>query len=141
MSAITKVLDRLARANQVRPGQWMAACPICQSKNGRPVAIKATDDGRVLIHGFCGHETGEIVGALGLSITDLFDRPLGTRLEPTTQRVSARDALDLIDEEVLVASLLSLELANKGRLTDEDQSRLATAAARIGRARDLVHGK
>jgi hypothetical protein len=26
-------------------------------------------------------------------------------------------------------------------LTDEDRTRLATAAARIGRARDLVHGK
>lgn len=140
MSAITKVLDLLTRVNQVRPGQWMAACPICESKKGRPIAIKEAQDGRVLIHGFCGHETGEIVAALGLSITDLFDKPLAHRLAPIKQHIPARELLEIIDREALVIGMLALELKNDGDLWDEQWQRLATAAARIGRAREMSHG-
>lgn len=141
MSAVDKVLDKLVRVKRVRNGQWMAACPICNSKNGRPLAIKEATDGRVLIYGFCGHETGEVVSALGLSIADLFDRPLIHNRPPIPNKVSARDALNFIDHEALVIGMLALEFRNKGALTNEDWDRLATAAARIGWARDAVNAR
>jgi hypothetical protein len=140
VSAITQVLDRLQRVKQVRPSQWKAACPICKSKEGRPVYIKEADGGRVLLHGFCGHTTGELVEALGLSIGDLFERPIEHRRGPERHQIPARDLLDMIDREALVIATLALELKAEGDLWDEQWERIATAAARIGWARDAAHG-
>jgi hypothetical protein len=141
MSAIDKILDLFNRVKQINPHQWMAACPICDSKKGRPVAIKETDDGRVLLNGFCGHGAGELVEALGLTLSDLFDKPLGRHFSPVSNRIPARPLLELIDEEALVIGMLALEFKNEGDLWDEQWQRLSTAAARIGRARDMANGQ
>ena len=44
MSAAAKLLDRLDRPRQTRPGAWVAGCPCCQSKRGRPVSVRETED-------------------------------------------------------------------------------------------------
>jgi hypothetical protein len=38
MTAAT-VLDRLHRVKPTKPGQWMAGCPCCASRKGRPLAV------------------------------------------------------------------------------------------------------
>jgi hypothetical protein len=56
--------------------RYMAGCPCCDSRRGRPVSLRVTDNGRVLVHAFCGHETEDVLAALGLTLADLFDKPL-----------------------------------------------------------------
>ena len=122
----------------------MFGCPLCQSRKGRPISLRELDDGRVLIHPFCGHETGEVLEALGLTMSDLFpERLSGTGpaggYAPSHSRIPARDLLELIDHEVTVAALILRDVLD-GRLIAEKQwNRLASAAARIGKARD--HGR
>lgn len=76
MTAAARILDRLQRVKQSRPNSWMSACPCCESRKGRPLAITEAQDGRVLLHAFCGRETGAVLHRIGLEIGDLFDRPI-----------------------------------------------------------------
>jgi hypothetical protein len=140
MSAAAKVLDRLQRVRQSRPDNYMAACPCCQSKSGRPLSVRSMDDGRVLIHAFCGCETEDVLAAIGLGLGDLFDAPLAHHLPPVRGGLSARELLELSAHEANVATLLACD-AQTRPLTAPELERLAQAAARLGKAQDLVHGR
>ena len=90
MSAASKVLDRLERPKQTRPGSWLAACPCCESWRGRPISVREIDD-RVLIYAFCGCATQDVLGAIGLTLGDLYDAPLVQYLPPVRGGFTARD--------------------------------------------------
>lgn len=139
MSAAAKILDRLQRVKQLKPGSFAAACPLCKSQNGRPVSIRETDDGRILIHAFCGCETGDVLAALGLSLADLFDKPLAHHLRPIRGGFSARELLELSAHEATVVAIIASDAQNRP-LTPDEAARLAQAAARLGKAQALIHG-
>lgn len=139
MSAAARVLDRLDRPKQTRPGNWVAGCPCCQSKRGRPISVREIED-RVLIYPFCGCSTYAVLEALGLSLTDLYDAPLGHASKPIHSRISARDLLELISHEVDVAVIVLAESVEAKAIDEGAWQRLAAAARRIGHARDHAHG-
>ena len=136
MNAAAKLLDRLDRAKQTRPGNWIAGCPCCDSKRGRPISIRELDNGRVLLHAFCGCETEAVLGALGLGIGDLFEAPIGHHFAPSHSRIPARDLLAVVDEEVIAASIIASDFLRTNSINEAAVQRLAQAAARIGKARD-----
>jgi hypothetical protein len=88
------------------------------------------------MHAFCGCSTESVLGALGLTLSDLFDRPLGTRLAPSHSRPSARDVLSALDHEVTIVAMIA-EGMKRGTVLPTEVTRLAVAARRIGAARDL----
>lgn len=135
MTAATRLLDRLDRPKQTAPGRWMAGCPCCQSRRGRPISVREADDGRVLLHPFCGCTTEDVLGAIGLGLGALFDRPLDHHFAPTSSRVPARDLLELLEHETFVAALLVEEAAAGHTLSKVARMRLVDAARRIGNAR------
>lgn len=141
MSALTRVLDRLDRPKQVRAGNWITGCPCCHSKHGRPISVRETDDGRVLVHAFCGCGTPDLLAAIGLTLGDLFDKPLDSiNLPPVRGGISAREILELVSHEAMVAALLTSDA--RGRpLTREEQIRLEQAAARLCKAREMAIGR
>lgn len=132
MSA-TAILDRLSRVKQTRPGAWMSACPCCESRKGRPLAVTETSDGRVLIHAFCGCSTADVLDRLGLALADLFDKPIGI-IPPTHARVPAADVLAAVSHEVSVVAFIAADFLECGEISAETWKRLATAVARIGNA-------
>lgn len=138
MSAVAKLLDRLDRPRQTRPGSWAAGCPCCESRRGRPISVRELEDGRALLHAFCGCSTEAVLAALGLQLTDLFDTPLTQRAAPSAQRVSARDLLAVISEEVSIVAVIASDVLDRREISETDWKRLATAAQRIGAARDHV---
>jgi hypothetical protein len=144
MSAAT-LLDRLDRVKQTRPHNHVAACPCCQSGRGRPISLRVLDDGRVLLHPFCGCETGDVLAVLGLSITDLFPEPLPARSSavypPSHSSIPARDLLDLLSEETTVVALIAAALLACRAIDGATWRRLATAASRIHHARDFLNGR
>lgn len=91
-------------------------------------------DDRVLIHAFCGCGTDDVLDALGLTVSDLFERPIANHLEPTQSRIPARDLLALIHEESLVVSIIASDFLRDRRIDEDAWSRLAQAVARIGTA-------
>src|SRR3954464_10801513 len=103
------ILDKLTRVKQVKPGTWMAACPCCESRRGRPLAVTETADGRTLIYAFCGCSTEDVLGRVGLTINDLFPEPLSTT-RPRPVRVPAGDVLAALSEESTVIALVAADM-------------------------------
>lgn len=72
MSVVQKLLDRLDGVEGKGP-QWRAICPAHQSRHRtRSLAIKEGDRGQVLVRCHAGCEVAEILGALGMELSDLF---------------------------------------------------------------------
>jgi hypothetical protein len=140
MSAAAKVLDRLHNVKQLRPDNWAGGCPLCQSRRGRPISVRAVDD-RVLVYPFCGCSTEAVLNALGLQIGDLYNQPLGQAIKPSNSRISGRDVLECISFEADVIVIILAEVLDAKAVSELGWQRLAQAAARIGRARDHVNGK
>jgi hypothetical protein len=135
-----KIIDRLAKVRQTGPGRWLACCP-AHEDNSPSLSIRELDDGRVLLNDFGGCQVGDVLAAMGLQLSDLFERPVGHSLPPTHSRIPARDILEIISEETSVVAMVAADLLAKKAITDDTWQRLATAASRIGAARDHVHGR
>jgi hypothetical protein len=105
------------------------------------LSIRELDDGRVLLHAFCGCSTEAVLSAVGLTLSDLFPERLSdVRYATARARMPARELLEIIDFEVAVAAIILADVL-EARATDEAQwSRLAQAAARIGLAREHARG-
>jgi hypothetical protein len=141
MSAAAKLLDRLERVKQTAPGRWLARCPAHEDKSPS-LSIRETDDGRVLLHDFAGCDTEAVLSALGLTLSDLFEKRLPEHsYRASHSRIPARDLLELISEESSVLAIIAADLLAKKTISEADWSRLSTAAARIGRARDHLHDR
>ena len=143
MSAQT-LLDRLQGVKATAPHRWLAQCPGHQDKSPS-LSIRELDDGRVLIHDFGGCDTQAVLEALGLTLADLFEKPLpGTGraggFPRTHSRISAADALAALDHELTVASMILADALEDPRtLNQANLVRLAQCARRIAAARDLIN--
>lgn len=135
MSAAARILDRADRPKQTRPGSYMFGCPCCKSRQGRPVSLRELDDGRVLLHAFCGCDTEAVLTTLGLSMMDLFDKPLGHHFNPSHSRIPARDLLTLIAHEATTVAVIASDLSTGRRADDATYQRLANACSRIMEAK------
>jgi hypothetical protein len=130
------IIARLDRVRESGPGTWRARCPACDSRSDC-LSIRELDDGRVLMHCFRTQcEPGDILRALGLSVSELFpQRPNDHRYRPAKSLMPAREALALIDHEVTVATLIISDVLRDRTVTDERYDRLSQCYARIADAR------
>ena len=69
------LLGSLERVKQTGPGRWLARCP-ARDDRSPSLSIRELDDGRVLLHDFAGCSTEDVMEALGLTLSDLFEAPL-----------------------------------------------------------------
>jgi hypothetical protein len=138
VSAVAKVLDRLERVRQTAQRRWRAKCPAHDSRS-QSLSIRELDDGRVLLHDFGGCPTSDVLAAMGLSLSDLFEKPLGD-FQSSHSRIPARELLEIISKEATVVGLVAADILEHRAISEADWVRLATAAGRIGSARDHVHG-
>jgi len=133
----SRVLDRLERVRQSGPGRWLARCPAHEDRSPS-LSIRELDDGRVLVHCFGGCGTNAVLAALGLTMADLFEKPLG-EFRPSHSRVPARELLEVIAFETAIVVDVAGQLVNKQTVSAEDWARLRLAARRILAARDHSH--
>jgi hypothetical protein len=139
MSAATKLVDRLERVKQTAPGRWVARCPAHQDRSPS-LSIRELDDGRVLLHDFGGCGVGDVLAAVGFTLTDLFPERLREhRYRQSEQSIPARDLLLILDHELTVTVLLLSEIVARRTVSGDQVKRLAQAAARVGKARDLAN--
>jgi hypothetical protein len=108
--------------------------------DGSKSVASRCEDGRVLIHCFSGCETIDVLAAIGLSFSDLFEKPLAHHFPPISGGLSARELLELSAHEATVVALLASD-AQTRPLTPEEAHRLALAAGRLNKAQVLVHGR
>ena len=143
MSAAERLLDRLEAVRRTGPGRWLARCPAHEDRSPS-LSIREADDGRVLIHCFAGCGAAEIVAAVGLDLADLFPpdpawRPATATSPRTTDRrrprISAADALTVLDHEALVVELITREVESGRPVEDRHREDLSLAATRIATVR------
>jgi len=144
MSAATKLLDRLELVKQTGPDRWIARCPVHEDKSPS-LSIREADGGRLLVYDFGGCEIGDILTAVGLTLSDLFEKPLAGSgsaggYVKSHSRIPARDLLEIVSQELSLVAIIVCEWLDRRSVTEADWKRFATAAARIQRARDHIHG-
>lgn len=135
MSAET-LLARLERVRSSGPGKWRACCPVHGGKS-LTLAI-AERDGRVLLHCFAGCGTDAVLRALGLTLSDLFERPLGEHRPMSRSPWSPRDVLQVVLEEATVVGLVAAEILERGTVSETDWLRLRLASGRLVELANVV---
>lgn len=132
------LLDRLEKVRARGPGQWSARCSAHYDKTPS-LSVKETTDGRVLVHCHAGCDVDEVIGAVGLELSDLFP-PRESTGAPLQRRrlLPAGQALEIIRDEAMLIAVAGANLANGIDLTDDDLDRVLQAAGRIGALADEV---
>lgn len=130
------VVGHFHNFTQVRSDSWMAGCPCCQSKRGRPIALTLKPDGVWLINAFCGCDTGAVLSAVGLKFEDLFPERLGHHIPAAGTRGStppAREILAMLVLETNVVAVIAAQLMDGRTIGPTDWERLSSAASRINK--------
>jgi hypothetical protein len=130
---VDRLLHRLDRVHQRDRGQWSARCPAHEDR-GPSLTIKELDDGKVLLHCFSGCSVENIVGAIGLTLADLFPRTgptPGAGTSPLRLRLPAYQALEILAFESTVIGVIGTDLVAGRQITEADRERLVQAVARV----------
>lgn len=142
MAEIGEILNRLDKVKKTGGGRWLARCPAHEDRSPS-LAIRALDDGRVLLHCFAGCSVDDVLAAIGLDMADLF--PSRPNQEPGKKReVSPFYALDILralSYEVLIVQIAAASLAEGRPLADQDQNRLMLAKQRIDAGLEMAEGR
>jgi hypothetical protein len=137
VSQVEAFISRLDKVKG-RNGSWTACCPAHKDKSPS-LSIREGQDGRVLVHCFAGCSVHEVVGAVGMSVNDLFP-PDEKRKEYGHAKPSVKasfyssDLMRIIGFESLVVQIAAIDMANGKKLSDTDRERLAVASQRIQEA-------
>lgn len=116
-----------------RNGRWTACCPAHNDKSPS-LAIRLTDDGRILIHCFGGCSVHSIVTALGMDLTDLFP-PRDGEYRALKSVFTAADLLRVIAFESSIVYLVASDIARGKEISSDDIERVKLASERIEEAR------
>lgn len=139
MTAAT-FLEHLQGVRQTGTGRWSARCPAHDDRHPS-LNVRELHDGRTLIHCFAGCAVAEIVGAIGLELSDLFPERPTHRGKSERRPFPATDVLRAIEHEALIVAVAASHLGNGGELSVEDRKRLLLASSRLTAAvQESGHG-
>ena len=141
MTAADKLLPHLHRVKRTGPASWIACCPAHDDRSPS-LSIKEVEDGRLLLKCWAGCSAGEVVGAVGLTLADLFPpRPsaAGGGHPPRRRPWSAADLIDLAAHEATVAMVIASDLLRER--PDADRDRLMVAAGRLADITEAVNAR
>lgn len=134
---INVLLQRLEAVKAVGRSRWVARCPAHADKTPS-LSVREASDGRVLIHDFAGCSAVEVLSALGLSLADLFEKPVAHCLPKSGMTFPALPALKALTHEVRIVFFCGASMmAGEGF----DASRLKVALGRIDAALRVVEGR
>lgn len=125
---ITDLLSKLDKVRQTGSNTWTACCP---AHKDRSASLSIRDaDGKVLLHCFAGCSVAEVIGAIGMELSDLFP-PKDSASGPVRNPFPATDALRAIAFESLVVVAAAKAVA---QYPGAERERLLLAAERINSA-------
>lgn len=71
---IQKILNSCSGVRKTGEGSWVAKCPGHEDKHPS-LSIRLTEDGMVLLKCWSGCLTADVMGGMGMTLADLYDRP------------------------------------------------------------------
>jgi hypothetical protein len=125
MTPADKLLPLLKKVRQVKPLNWEACCPAHDDKSPS-LKISEAEDGRLLLKCWAGCTAGEIVGAVGLALRDLFPAKPG---RSGRRRGPSRDA---IEHERMILRIGDNLLRQGQEMSETDRDRYDLARKRLG---------
>ena len=128
-AALDNFISRLDRVRKTGTQSYMACCPAHEDRNSS-LSIRATDDGRVLLHCFAECPVEEVVAAVGLTMSDLFPPRLLHHAKPERHPFSAATVLRAVAFETIVVVSAGVSML-AGQYTEVDRERLILAVSRI----------
>ena len=127
INSLVLMLDKVKRTGDAK---WLACCPSHDDKSPS-LAIKETDDGKILIHCFAGCGVEDIVSAIGFTLADLMpDNPTYKK----GNKPPKFNKFELFDRVVFESTILLVairQLFNNEPLSDEDMARVIKAEETI----------
>ncbi|MEF8722708.1 DNA primase [Candidatus Accumulibacter phosphatis] len=131
MSQVDKLLQRLDKVKRTGLGTFSARCP-AHDDRGPSLAIRETDDGRILAHCFAGCDVQDVLSAVDLTFSDLYPpRALDHRINPERRPFPAADCLRAVGFEALVVCAAAAAMLAGEPFSEIDRERLILAASRI----------
>jgi hypothetical protein len=124
------LLQHLNKVKRTKPGNWLACCPAHDDKSPS-LSVRELDDGRILVHCFSGCSVEEILGAVGMTFSDLFPEKEIQHGKPERRPFPAVDILKAIAFEALIVALAGSSLLAGHPFTEIDRARLMVAVGRI----------
>lgn len=143
MTASSRIDWFLGSLSRVRPNgtdKWMCQCPAHEDRSPS-LSLRLGEDGRILVHCFSGCSPKAVVGALGLTLADLFPdlNPDPGAIRQAQQRREQKERLDRTDgfcsdavreARALIGSGRGIDISNwSADQLDEALSELAAAHA------------
>ena len=133
MTPAEKFVQRLGKVKG-RNGSWTACCPAHDDKSPS-LSIREGEDGRVLVHCFGGCDVQEVLGAVGMDMSDLFPEKQERYEVQTSKQMKpafyATDLLRIASIECLVVMIAAYDIRQGKKLSESDMDRLQIAQQRI----------
>jgi hypothetical protein len=133
---VDRLLERLNGVRQVGPDKWRAKCP---GHDSRSLTLSIADrDGRVLLHCFAGCATDAVLSTVGLTFSDLYEKPLGEFKPLARSPFRADDVLDLITREATTLAVIASDASQERQFSPLALERLIKAASRLNHLQSVV---
>ena len=128
------LLQHLEKVKRTGQGKWLACCPSHADKTAS-LSVRETDEGKILIHCFAQCSVEEVLGAVGLEMSDLFPPRTDQHFVKGERRpFPAADVLRAIAGETAFLYLCAKQLTTGQPLCESDQARLLLACSRVADA-------
>lgn len=131
------ILSQLRKVKKTGANRWLACCPAHEDKSPS-LSIMQNDTGKVFVHCFAGCEGEAIMGAIGMTLSDLYperiEPPNGTGKKPP---FNPFDVLKALAGQAQIVAMLGGALADHP-LSDKEREALFKAVGRINAALKLV---
>lgn len=123
---IDSILSKLDKVKSTSNGKWLALCPAHPDKSPS-LAIKLTDDGKILIHCFAGCHVTDVVAAIGLELSDLMPENLTYQKGTKPPKFNMYELFETLAFESLILSIAIRQLLNYEDLNQADLLRVIRA--------------
>lgn len=119
---IENLLNALRKVRVTGSGEWVACCPAHDDRSPS-LAIKDNGDGRILVHCFAGCPVEEVLGSVGMTLSDLMPEKA---IDHRVKRVpfNPRTVLEATAFNSLIVSIAASDMAQGKTLTPEEKTTL-----------------
>ncbi len=126
MSKTDQLLSKLDKVKPNGKNKWLACCPAHPDKSPS-LAVKETEDGKILIHCFSGCHVIDVVGAIGLELSDLMPDDPTYKKGSKPPAFNRYEMFDRIAYEAIILSIAIRQLLSGKTLDAKDQERVVLA--------------
>lgn len=139
---VNLLLNRLRKVKATGRDKWLACCPAHDDKNPS-LSVRVAENGTILIRCWGGCGAADVIGAVGLSFSDLFPQALPPQQHSRPrirQPFTADDALRCLASEAGVIAIAAADIVEGRKLSTVDSERIDLAMGRITDAVGYVYG-